>query len=183
MKIIVGLGNPGLKYDRTRHNMGFMVIDQLASRLPTERKQNKLAAQIQLAAIGRDKVLLVKPQTYMNHSGQAVRAVTDWFKTEIEDLLVVYDDMDIETGLVKIKPKGGSGGHKGMTSVIQQLGGQDFARIRIGIGRPPDETIDWVLGGISKAEKPILLSAAEKAADAAVCWVQEGINSCMNKYN
>ena len=183
MKIIVGLGNPGLQYDQTRHNMGFMAIDELSSSLPTDRKQKKHGAQMQFATLGANKVLLVKPLTYMNLSGNSVKAIQHMYKLETEDIMVIYDDMDIETGQVKIKPKGGSGGHKGMISIIQQLGSQDFARIRIGIGRPPDATIEWVLGRISKIEKPLLLSAVEKAAEAALCWVREGINPCMNKYN
>jgi PTH1 family peptidyl-tRNA hydrolase len=183
IKVIVGLGNPGLEYEFTRHNMGFMTIDKIADSLMVQKQQKKFSAHLQYVTVAEKKALLVKPLTYMNLSGQPVAAIMNWFKASLENLLVIYDDMDIETGNLKIKPQGGAGGHKGMGSIIKNIGSQEFARIRIGIGRPSTEAINWVLGRIGAEEKKIFDQTLAGAAEAAKLWAGEGINKCMNKYN
>lgn len=183
MKIIVGLGNPGAKYKETRHNAGFKAVEEIASRYGVEREECKYDAIIGHLRIGSEKVLLVKPLTYMNLSGRAVAPLVHFYKLELKDLLVIYDDMDLPLGSLRLRAKGGSGGHKGVSSIAEMLKSQDFPRVRIGIGRPPLDTIDWVLGEFTPEEKPIIQEVIKKAADAAVCWVLEGIEKAMNKYN
>ena len=181
--MIVGLGNPGETYKNTRHNMGFMVIDQLVRSQNILKQQKKFSASLQFINIGQEQIVLVKPLTYMNLSGQPVRSLLQWFKMPLENLLIIYDDMDIEAFKIKIRPQGGSGGHKGLASIINSLNTQDFARIRIGIGRAPNEANNWVLGNISKNEAELLQKTIAEAAEAAECWARAGINMCMNTYN
>lgn len=183
MKIIVGLGNPGPKYSNTRHNTGFRVVEELAGRYPVEKEESKYDALAAHLRIGSQKILMVKPLTYMNLSGRAVQALVRWFKADLGELMVIYDDMDIEPGKIRIRGCGGSGGHKGMASIIECLGSQNFPRIRVGIGRPPEGVIDWVLGEFSREEKQIMPAAIQGAASAAECWVKEGIDAAMNAYN
>lgn len=183
MKIIVGLGNPGAKYKDTRHNVGFKVVEELACRFGVEKEECKYDAIIGHIRIGTEKVFLMKPLTYMNLSGKAVAPFVNFYKLDLKDLLVIYDDMDLPLGTLRIRAKGGTGGHKGVASITDMLKSRDFARIRLGIGRPSDETIDWVLGRFSPEEQPVMEDAVKKAADAAECWVLEGIEKAMNKYN
>lgn len=183
MKIVVGLGNPGRKYSGTRHNIGFMVVEELAKRYRVEKEESKYDAIIGDIRIGAEKVLLVKPLTYMNLSGKTVQPLVRFYKLDLNDLLVIYDDMDIETGKLRIRTNGGTGGHKGMTSITERLSSKEFPRIRGGIGRPPDETIEWVLGKFSPNEKPLIDAMIVKAADAVEAWVKYGIDRAMNEYN
>ena len=183
MKVIVGLGNPGPKYSKTRHNTGFRVVEELARRYSIEKEQSKFDAVLAHLRIGNEKVLLVKPLTFMNLSGQAVQPLIKWYKISLDDLMVVYDDMDLDIGVLRIRASGGSGGHKGMNSIHERLGTQGFPRLRLGIGRPVNETIDWVLGHFDEKENEIMQKAAAKAADALECWVKEGIERAMNQYN
>jgi PTH1 family peptidyl-tRNA hydrolase len=183
MKLIVGLGNPGKKYSETRHNLGFKVINQLARRHPVEREESRYDALIGHCRIGSQKVLLMKPLTYMNLSGKAVQPMIRFYKIALEDLLVIYDDMDLPVADLRIRATGGSGGHKGVASIAQMLGSQDFARIRIGIGRPPHGAIDWVLSAPLGEDRAELDSAVERAADAAQSWVVEGLVKTMNQFN
>lgn len=183
MKIVVGLGNPGRKYANTRHNMGYMVLEELASRYSIEKEESRFDAIIGHIRIGSEKVLLVKPLTYMNLSGKAVRPLVAYYKLELKDLIVIYDDMDLDPGIIRLRAMGGSGGHKGMKSIIEQLGSQEFPRLRIGIGRPEEDTIDWVLGHFGSAEKALAEEAGRQAADAVEYWIEEGIEKAMNKYN
>lgn len=183
MKIVVGLGNPGKKYAGTRHNIGFMVVEELAKRFPVQKEESKYDAIIGHIQIGPEKVLLVKPLTYMNLSGNSVQPLVNFYKLDLKDLIVVYDDMDLDLGRLRIRESGGTGGHKGMASIVQRLSSQEFPRIRVGIGRPEDETIDWVLGKFSSDEKPIAAEMIIKAADAVECWVKYGIQKAMNEYN
>ncbi|NLB88411.1 MAG: aminoacyl-tRNA hydrolase [Syntrophomonadaceae bacterium] len=152
MKIVVGLGNPGKKYSETRHNLGFKVVEELAKRFPIEKEESKYDAIIGHIRIGSEKVLLVKPLTYMNLSGKSVQPLVHFYKLELQDLIVIYDDMDLDLGRLRIRESGGTGGHKGMVSITQRLSTQEFPRIRVGIGRPEDETIDLVLGNFSNDE-------------------------------
>lgn len=183
MKVVVGLGNPGPKYKDTRHNVGFLVVEEVARRYTVLKEESRFDAIIGQIQIGREKVFLVKPLTYMNLSGNAVRKLVSYYKVEQKDIIVIYDDMDLPVGQVRIRAQGGTGGHRGMTSLVERLGTRDFARIRIGIGRPPDEAVDWVLGRFAGEEKVLIDQAVAKAADAVECWLTEGIDKTMNEYN
>src|SRR5699024_1925566 len=147
MKVIVGLGNPGFKYKKTRHNIGFEVIDELADRWNLSLKKNTWQGQSGIGCSGGEKVILLQPLTYMNHSGEAVRPLLDYYDISLEDLLVVYDDLDLPTGKVRLRMKGGTGGHNGMKSIVQHVGSKDFKRIRLGISHPEEyhDIIDHVL--------------------------------------
>lgn len=183
MKVIVGLGNPGPKYSNTRHNIGFRVVEEIARRHSIEKEQSKFDAIVAHSRIGNEKILLVKPLTFMNLSGRAVQPLIKWYKLALDDLMVVYDDMDLNTGVLRIRASGGSGGHKGMISIHERLGMQGFPRLRVGIGRPADDTIDWVLGTFDEEEKGIIEESIVRAAEAIECWVKKGIDKAMNKYN
>jgi PTH1 family peptidyl-tRNA hydrolase len=183
MKVIVGLGNPGKKYSGTRHNIGFRVLEELARRHSVDKEESRFDAIIGHIRVGDEKVLLVKPLTYMNLSGRAVQPLMRWFKLGLENLMVIYDDMDLPPGDLRLRMKGGSGGHKGMASIITSLGSQEFSRIRIGIGRPDYEAVNWVLGKFSAAEEKIMDEVISRAADATECWIKMGIDRAMNEYN
>jgi len=184
MRIIVGLGNPGKEYKNTRHNIGFMVLEELASRYPVEKQDSKFDAIIGHIRIKTNRVLLVKPLTYMNLSGNSVQAIVHWHKLNLEDLMVVYDDMDLPLGTLRIRAEGGSGGHKGMKSIIARLASSDFARTRVGIGRPEErDAVDWVLGRFPAEEKEQARQSIKSAADALEKWVGNGIVEAMNAYN
>lgn len=183
MYVIVGLGNPGKKYENTRHNIGFITLDYLAEQHDIKVNKIKHKALVGEGRISGQKVLLVKPQTYMNLSGDSVREVMDYYKVDIEDLIVIYDDIDLPAGTVRIRKKGSAGTHNGMRNIVQHLG-QDFPRIRMGIGNErKGDLVDFVLGGFSKEDKEILEPAVERAARAVECYVDEGIEKAMNKYN
>jgi peptidyl-tRNA hydrolase, PTH1 family len=184
MKIIVGLGNPGPEYKNTRHNIGYMVLEELASRYPVERQEGKFDALIAHIRVKGEKVLLVKPLTYMNLSGQAVQPLVHWHKLELQDLMVVYDDMDLPLGAMRLRASGGSGGHKGIKSIMERLATPDFARARLGIGRPEDRAaVDWVLGRFSAGEKEQLEQVVKQAADALEKWIHKGLSEAMNTHN
>lgn len=184
MFVIAGLGNPGKKYENTRHNMGFLVIDKLAEKNDIKVNKIKHKALVGDGFISGQKVLLVKPQTYMNLSGESLREVMDYYDVDIEDLIVIYDDFDIETGSLRIRKKGSAGSHNGMKSVIQHLGSKDFPRIRVGIGNSGGrDWKDFVIGKVGKSEQDSIAAAIEKAADSAVCILEKGIDNAMNEYN
>ncbi|MGQ9558632.1 MAG: aminoacyl-tRNA hydrolase [Desulfurispora sp.] len=187
MHMIVGLGNPGEKYARTRHNAGFMVVDALAGELGSLAWREKFKALTAKVTIAGRPVLLVKPQTYMNLSGSAVAALLHWYKIELSNLLVIYDDLDLPPGKIRLRTRGGSGGHKGMVSIIELLGTSDFARLRVGIGRPPVDSeqavIDWVLGDFAPEERPLMEEAMCRGAAAARTVVEQGLQVAMNLYN
>lgn len=186
MKLIVGLGNPGREYERTRHNVGFRVADELARRQRTEiRDYDKdfeaLLAEVALAA---QRTLLCKPMTYMNLSGRSVAAIVRFYKVELSDLLVVSDDLDLPIGQIRVRASGSAGGQKGLSDVIQKLGSQDVPRVRIGIGRVHrSATVDHVLGTFAPDEREAAEQAVIDAADACECWVREDITAAMNRYN
>lgn len=184
MYVIVGLGNPGKKYEQTRHNMGFITIDYLAESLGVKVNKIKHKALVGETRLSGHKVLLVKPQTFMNLSGDSLREIVNFYKVEHHKLLVIYDDLDIELGTIRIRKKGSAGTHNGMRSIIQQLGFDDFPRIRIGIGSNGDkDIINYVIGGFSKAEVKPLEAAVKQAGKAIECFVAEDIEKAMNKYN
>lgn len=183
MKLVVGLGNPGKKYSETRHNLGFKVVNELAHRHRIEKEENRFDAIVGHCRINAEKTLLVKPLTFMNLSGKAVQPIMRFYKIALQDLIVIYDDMDLPCAALRIRASGGSGGHKGVLSIIEMLGSQDFARIRIGIGRPPRGVVEWVLSTPQPEERLELEAAVHSAADAVECWVKEGLVKAMNRFN
>lgn len=185
MYLIVGLGNPEEEYSKTRHNMGFNTINKISQQYNIEVKQNKFQALYGSGMIEKEKVILLKPQTYMNLSGNSVKEVVDFYKIEKEKILVIYDDMDIEPGKIKIRKKGSAGRHNGMKSIIQMIGTEEFPRIRVGIGRPihKDDEINYVIGAIPEEDLKRLDEGIEKAQKAVEEILRNGVDSAMNKYN
>ena len=182
---MVGLGNPGDKYASTRHNIGFAALDVIAGRHGVDVTRNRFQSLVGRGRIRGADVLLAKPQTYMNLSGRAVREIMGFFKLDCEDLLVLYDDMDIEVGRLKIAARGGPGGHKGVTSIIGDLGRNDFARIKIGVGRPGSDLnpIGHVLGGFSQDEQESMSLVLESVASAAEVFVSDGVAMAQTRFN
>ena len=185
--VIAGLGNPGTKYEGSRHNVGFAVIDALVDRYrlyDAERFGKCLMAR---GRIEGKKVILMKPMTYMNLSGEAIRQVADFYKIDVEDhLLVISDDIDLETGRLRIRKKGSAGGHNGLKNIISHLGTDAFTRIRVGVGAKPHpdyDLADFVLGHFTAEERKIMEEAENKAADAAVCFLTDGPDLAMNRFN
>ena len=186
MRIIVGLGNPGEKYAHTRHNAGFDTLDILSMRLNIPIKKLKFQATVGEGLIGAERVVLIKPQTFMNLSGMTVSDALSWYKIEPKDMLLIVDDIDLPFGCVRVRAKGGPGTHNGLRSILQYTASGDFPRIRIGMGTPPPEwdLADYVLGHFDTHEdREIAFSAYQTAADAAVCWVEHGIDRTMNEFN
>lgn len=185
MYIIAGLGNPGKQYEGTRHNAGFMTIDVLADRYNIEIKERAHKALIGKGVIEGQRVLLLKPQTYMNLSGESVRAAMDFYKEDLENFFVIFDDISLEPGQLRIRKKGSAGGHNGIKSIISHLGTQEFARIKVGVGEKPSQMdlADYVLGHFSKGEKELMEQAYKDGAAAAVSIMTEGLDGAMNRYN
>ena len=186
MFLIVGLGNPENEYANTRHNMGFDTVNKLAKQYKIEFNKNKFKGIYGTGMIENEKVILLKPQTYMNLSGESIIETMHFYKIDLENLIVIYDDMDVEPGKIKIRKKGGAGSHNGMKSVIQYLQSEDFTRIRVGIGTPvyKNDMINYVIGKIvSEEEKEILEVGKNKAKEAIIEMIKNGIDSAMNKFN
>lgn len=184
MKLIVGLGNPGAEYEKSRHNTGFMVMDAIAKELQVEINTSKHKGLVTKTKYKGEDVILLKPQTYMNLSGESVRQCMDFYKIAKEDLLVIYDDLDMPTGKLRLRTSGSAGGHNGIKSIIQHLGGQDFKRIRVGIDRHPRiKVVDYVLGKFSKEEQSAMESGIVLAKEAALLFVEKDFTTAMNKYN
>lgn len=183
--LIVGLGNPGREYKDTRHNIGFMLVDRLAARLDAQGMKVQAKAIVISALHQERKIILAKPQTYMNLSGQSVQGLLHFYKIPIGNLIVAHDDLDIPFGTIRIRPGGGPGGQRGMASAIEQLGTKDFPRLRLGIGRPPGrmEAKDYVLQNFSKEDQKLLPEVLDRACDAALEFVVKGVNAAMNKFN
>lgn len=183
--LIIGLGNPGPEYKFNRHNVGFMVADKLARGLDTEFGRVQSNALVAQARRGGQRILLAKPRTFMNRSGPAAGALLRFFKVPLEKLLVIYDDVDLPFETLRLRGEGGSAGHNGMKSIIQNLGSQEFARLRVGVGRPKGRmrTPDHVLQDFSKTEQEVLTFVLQRAAEAVVTFVDEGIVSAMNRFN
>jgi len=183
--VIAGLGNPGKKYHYTRHNVGFLVVDILSEKYNINITQIKHKALIGTGMIEDKKIILVKPQTFMNNSGESIREVVEWYKIPLQQLIIIYDDMDLPLGKLRIRSKGSAGTHNGMKSVIYHLQSENFPRIRVGIDKNPEgiDTIDYVLGEFSKDEKKIIFDSLIKAAEAAVTIITAGINEAMNMFN
>jgi PTH1 family peptidyl-tRNA hydrolase len=183
--LLVGFGNPGREYINTRHNIGFMLIDRLAVRLNAHGMKLQSKAIVMSALYEERKVILAKPQTYMNLSGQSVQGLLHFYKLPPENLLVAHDDLDLPFGTLRIRPAGGPGGQRGMASTIEQLGTKEFPRLRLGIGRPPGrmDPKDYVLQDFSKDDIKLLPEVLDRAADAALEFVLKGLNAAMNKFN
>lgn len=183
--LLIGLGNPGREYRDNRHNVGFMFIDRLIVRLNARGLKVQSKAIVTTATYQDRKLILAKPQTYMNLSGQSAQGLLNFYKIPKENMLIAHDDLDIPFGTIRIRPSGGPGGQKGMASTIEQLGTKEFPRLRIGIGRPPGrmDPAAYVLQDFSREEMKVLSEIVDRAADAALTFVVEGLNKAMNKYN
>ena len=184
--LIVGLGNPGEKYENTRHNVGFQVIDELAERQGKPVQRLKFKALTGLLTIGGEKALVMKPVTYMNLSGEAVRPAADFYKLPPERILVISDDVALAAGRLRIRAKGSAGGHNGLKSIIQHLGTDQFPRIRVGVGEKPHpdyDLADWVLGKLQGEDRKAIDGAVKRAADAVECILSQGLERGMGKFN
>jgi len=184
MYLVVGLGNPGKEYESTRHNTGFRVVDELARRGVIEVNRRKFSGLVGSGRVGGIRIMLVKPMTYMNRSGRCVREVMDFYKLDLANLMVIVDDLALPLGRLRIRPQGGAGGHNGLTDIINALGCEAFARLRVGIdwvnGR---DAVNHVLSMFTPEEEEIIGKAVCRAADAVECWFKDGIESAMNMFN
>ncbi|KAB7664950.1 aminoacyl-tRNA hydrolase [Bacillus sp. B1-b2] len=185
MKLIVGLGNPGKQFDKTRHNIGFEIIDYLSEAYSIPLDKSKFKGSFGIGTISGEKVILLKPLTYMNLSGESIRPIMDYYEINIDDLVVIYDDLDLPVGKIRLRQKGSSGGHNGIKSTIQHTGTEKFNRIRVGVDRPKNgmKVTDYVLGRFTKEETEILEDIIKKCADACAEWTQSPFLQVMNKYN
>ena len=185
MFLIVGLGNPGVEYAATRHNIGFDMITYLSDKynIPVNSREGK--ALVGKGILAGEKVMLAQPQTYMNLSGESVRALMDYYKIDIEDLLVIYDDISLDVGQIRMRGKGSAGGHNGIKSIIQHTGTQEFARIKIGVGQKPEggDLVKHVLGRFSREEDGMFRDVFALAEEGLLAWLQEDMTSAMNKVN
>ena len=187
MKLIVGLGNPGRQYAHNRHNLGFMCVRYFARQhaISWDKKQGK--ARGGWGEIAGDRVVVAQPRTYMNSSGQSVHLLVKKYRIDLNDLIVIHDDLDLPLGKIRLRHGGGSGGHKGIESVVASLGSPDFVRLRVGIGRPPDasdsEIMEYVLSNFTPEEERIVREVIPRVGDALFCLLSEGLTAAMNKYN
>ena len=183
--LIVGLGNPGPRYTANRHNVGFRCLDRLAGAHDLTFDKRQKRARVALGTIHGRRVILAQPQTFMNESGRAVAPLARFYQVEMERLLVVYDDLDLPLGTVRLRPEGGTGGHKGMRSITEHLGGQSFSRLRLGIGRPPGrmDPAAYVLQDFSVEDQPLVEDMLERAVTAVETWLREGIEAAMSRHN
>lgn len=185
MKVVAGLGNPGRKYEGTRHNVGFEVLAELGRRFSAPAPRRQFEAEITEIAMGPERVWLLAPQTFMNLSGRSVRQLLDFYKLQPADLLVICDDISLPLGKIRLRKTGASGGQKGLENILQQLGTQDVCRLRLGVDLPPAhmDAADFVLGRFGGREREQLEPALYRACDAVECWVRTGIDAAMNQYN
>lgn len=183
MKCIVGLGNPSLKFKNTRHNLGFAVIAKLAEKLEVSVQRARFKGLYAKTSFQGESIVLLQPLTFMNNSGYSVAEMVSFFKCDLQDILIVYDDLDFAVGKLRFRMKGSSGGHNGMKSIINQLGCSEFPRLRLGIGKPEFKRVDYVLSRFSEEEQIIIDKVIDTAAEGALCFAVEGIDQAMNKYN
>jgi PTH1 family peptidyl-tRNA hydrolase len=192
MKLITGLGNPGRNYALNRHNLGFQCINYIAKKYSIPVKQTQCQSKIGKGTMAGEDIILAKPRTYVNNSGNAIVSLMKKYHIPADDIIVIYDDMDLPVGKVRIRPNGNAGGHKGIKSIISSLGHKDFCRIKIGIGRPvaeegyeidENDVIDYVLNNFSNEEQEKIDAALKTAADAVECIINDGVIAAMNKYN
>ncbi|MBI5651946.1 MAG: aminoacyl-tRNA hydrolase [Chloroflexi bacterium] len=184
MKLIAGLGNPGARYARSRHNVGFLIVERFARTHHFDFARKRFNAEIAEGALGETRVMIAKPQTFMNLSGDAVGKLFAFYKIAPHDLLVVYDDLDLPLGKLRMRSRGSAGGHHGMESIIGRIGTSDFPRLRVGIGRPhPNADIDHVLGDFDRDERVLMDETFARAVDAIEVWLADGISKAMNRFN
>ena len=183
MKLIVGLGNPGKKYEHTRHNMGFDAVDLFAAKAQIDIDKEAFKGVVGRGKVFDEDVYLLKPSTFMNLSGESVREIVNYFKIDIKDIIIVFDDMALEPGKIRLRPSGSSGGHKGMQNIIEHLGTDNIKRLRIGIGEPTYDTIDYVLSKPLKDERPLIEESIEKAVEALFESLKTNFDLAMTKYN
>lgn len=184
MYLIVGLGNPEKDYANTRHNMGFNVINKLSEKYEIQVNHSKFKGLYGTGIVNNEKIMLLKPQTFMNLSGESVKEVVDYYKIDLKDILVIYDDIDLEPGLIRIRKSGGPGTHNGMKSIVHCLKEQNFSRIRVGIGKPENgDLIEYVIGAIDKEDEMNLEKGVEKAVEAVSCILENNIDIAMNQFN
>jgi PTH1 family peptidyl-tRNA hydrolase len=183
--LLIGLGNPGREFRETRHNVGFMLLDRLAVKLNARFTRLQSRALVASATYADRKIILAKPQTFMNLSGQSVQGLVHFYKLPLTNLLIAHDDLDLPFGTIRIRPDGGSAGQKGMSSILERLGTDDFPRLRLGIGRPPGQmqAPDYVLQEFSNAELTIVSETLNRAVNATLTFVTEGLDAAMTKYN
>jgi PTH1 family peptidyl-tRNA hydrolase len=181
--IIIGLGNPGREYRETRHNLGFMLIDRLCNAMGVSLSRMQSKALVGLGKLEGQRVVVAKPQTYMNRSGQAVLAAGQFYKLELEDLMVVVDDHALPLGRIRIRKSGSSGGHNGLEDIVTRLGSDAWSRLRVGIDEPVGDAKNFVLSGYEESEIPVIKASIKRAADAVECWVAEGPDQAMNRFN
>ena len=184
--LIVGLGNPGQKYENTRHNMGFLTVDLLSEKTGVKLNKVKFKSAYNIMKFADCKCLVMKPQTYMNLSGEAVREAVQFYKIPADHVLVIYDDISLPVGKLRVRPTGSAGGHNGIKNIIAHLGTQDFPRVKIGVGAPEGadkDMVDWVIGAPSQAERKILMESFEKAIGAAESIIRNGCQKAMNQFN
>ena len=183
--LVVGLGNPGQKYANTRHNMGFLTVDLLAEEAGVQLNKVKFKSAYNILRFAGARCLVMKPQTYMNLSGEAVREAAQFYKIPPERVLVIYDDVSLPVGKLRVRPSGSAGGHNGIKNIIAHLGTQDFPRVKIGTGAPGEggDMIDWVIGVPSQADRKILVESFRRAIDAAECIIAHGCQKAMNDFN
>lgn len=185
MYIIAGLGNPTKTYAGTRHNIGFEVIDQLANDLKIDVSSKKHKAEYGKGYIGGEKVILAKPQTFMNLSGESIREMADFYKVDSEDIIIIFDDVSLEPGQLRVRAKGSAGGHNGIKSIIAHLGTQEFPRVKVGVGEKPKgwDLADYVLGKFGGDDRKIMDEAVKEAAKAVALMVTDGVDAAMNQFN
>ncbi|MEC2076596.1 aminoacyl-tRNA hydrolase [Metabacillus fastidiosus] len=185
MKLIIGLGNPGKQYESTRHNVGFMAVDQLSDRLNIPLDRTKFNGLYGIGHISGEKVILLKPLTYMNLSGECIHPLMEYYEVDDDEIVVIYDDLDIPTGKIRLRTKGSAGGHNGIKSMIHHLGTQQFNRVRVGIDRPSNgmTITDYVLGRFTEEEQADIQSAIKQSAEACEKWLTTDFNQVMNEFN
>ena len=183
--LIVGLGNPGREYRETRHNIGFMLIDRLSVRLGVRMRRMQSKALVGSVQHNDKKIIVAKPQTFMNLSGQSVQGLVRFYKLPLENLMIAHDDLDLPFDTIRLRPGGRAGGQKGIRSTIQHLGTQDFPRLRLGIGRPPGrmDPAAYVLQSFAKADETLLSEMLDRAADAVMTFIDKGLDQAMNQFN
>jgi PTH1 family peptidyl-tRNA hydrolase len=185
MILVAGLGNPGSEYASTKHNLGFLTVDEIGKRAGIDLKKKKFSGIYGVGTFNNDKLILLKPETYMNRSGESVSSAVSFYHIPAENIIIIHDELDLPTGTVRIKAGGGSAGHKGLKSVMGELGSGDFIRVRIGIGKPREKkgTVSHVLTKFNKEESELVRESLLRAADAVLEIIQHGLQKAMNKYN
>ena len=185
MKAVIGLGNPGMKYAGTRHNIGFDAVTAIADKYNLRINNRKFKGLYADGIIGGEKVLLIQPQTFMNLSGECVREVCDFYKLLPDEIIIICDDINLDVGRLRIRKKGSAGGHNGLKNIILHLGTEEFPRIRVGAGEKPEDwdQVDYVLGRFPKDEEPVIREALSSVVGAVELWIESGIDAAMNRYN